>query len=161
MQTCWQLGCLFLLAASAGLAQRIVEFEGRYWITDSTQQAKFTDNGVGTDINFKSDLGFKDRNFAEARFNFRSKGRSRLRISYLQMSYDGDRNVQRTIDFSGKTYTVGTRVVSAIKFKDLRVGWGYQSINVANGKFRLGTLLAGHAMWLKASLAAPDLRPPI
>ncbi len=161
MRISWWLTCSFLLAAGAGLGQRVAEFEGHYWITGSTQRMKFTENGVGTDINFKSDLGFKDRNFAEVRFNFQSQGRSRLRISYVQMGYDGDRNVQRTIDFSGKTYTVGARVVSAIEFKDLRVGWGYQFINVAEGKFRVGTLLAAHCLWLKASLAAPDLRPPI
>jgi len=58
-------------------------------------------------------------------------------------------------------YTFGTRVVSSLELRDFRLGWAYQFINVADRKFRLGTFLQGHGLWLKAALAAPNLSPPI
>ncbi|MEK7408529.1 MAG: hypothetical protein AAB225_25945 [Acidobacteriota bacterium] len=149
------------MAPGFGLAQRALDFEGRYWVTDSTQAIKVTDNGKGTDINFKTDLGFVDKNFPEARLTYHGKGRSKLKVGFVQARYDGDRNVQKTIDFGGTTYTFGTRVVSSLKLQDLKLGWAYQFVRLAGGKLRLGSFLQGHVLWFRAGLAAPNLRPPL
>ena len=154
--------CLLAVAPALCLAQQTAgELEGRYWVTNSTQRLKLTEHGAGTDIDLKSDLGFKDHNFPEVRFNWYSKRRSKLMIDYFQVSYDGDKDVQRTVAFSGATYTLGTRVVSNLDIRQVKMGWACQFINVAGGKFKLGTLLAGHGLFLDASLAAPNLRTPI
>ena len=152
---------LLLSFSGAGLAQRAVDFEGRYWVTNSTQAIKVTDNGIGTDINFKADLGFVDKSFPEARLTYHGKGRSKLKLGFVQARYDADRNVQKTIDFGGTKYTVGTRVASNLKLQDLKVGWAYQFLRFAGGKLRIGTFLQAHVLWLRAGLAAPDVRPPL
>ena len=155
------LVCWLSAACGLGRAQRLIEFEGRYWLTDSTQRVKLVDSGIGTEINFKSDLGFQDRNFPEARFNFYSGGRSRLRVSYVQVDYDGDRDIQRSLDFSGQRYTVGTRVISNLEIRHLKAGWAYRFVNIGDGKVLLGPQVGAHGLWLKAALRAPNLRPPV
>jgi hypothetical protein len=154
--------CLLVVAPALCFAQQTTgELGGRYWVTNSTQRLKLTQHGVGTDIDLKSDLGFKDRNFPEVRFNWYSKRRSKLMIDYFQVGYEGDKDVERTVAFSGATYTLGTRVVSNLDIRQVKMGWAYQFVNVAGGKFKLGTLLAGHGLFLDASLSAPNLRTPL
>ncbi len=89
-----------------------VEFEGRYWITDLTAEAKVTESGIGTDIDFKDDLGLKDENFPDVRFTWYTGPKSKLRLAYTQVAYDGDKNIEETIEFGGETYTAGTRVIT-------------------------------------------------
>ncbi len=62
---------LFLLAVGTVSAQDpVVEFEGRYWITNLSAESKLTRGGQGTDIDLKSDLDIGDKNFFSGRFNF-------------------------------------------------------------------------------------------
>ncbi len=137
-----------------------LEFEGRYWITDLKGKIKVTEAHIGTDIDFKRDLGIKDENFPEARLTWYTGSKSKIRLAYTQVGYEGDGNIERTIQFGGKTYTVGTLVVTDVDVKYLRLGWAWQFINI--GKIiKLGTLLEGKGFWIKASLDAPNLSPPV
>jgi hypothetical protein len=138
-----------------------VEFEGRYWITNSKGKATVADNDIGTDINFKSDLGIKDENYPEGRFTWYTGPNSKIRLAYTQVGYNGDEIVERTIEFGGKTYTVGTRVITDVDVKYLRIGWAWQFINIGKGMVKLGTLLEGKGVWIKASLEAPNLVPSV
>ena len=53
---------LALIAANTGWAQNaVVEFEGRYWMTNLSTEVKVTREGQGTDINLKSDLDIADK----------------------------------------------------------------------------------------------------
>jgi len=164
--------CLLLITSGTALAQNDVkvEFEGRYWITDLTARAKVIENDVGTDIDFndigtdvdfKTDFGFKDENFLDGRFTWYMGPRSKLRFAYTQISYSGDKNLKRTIEFGGEIYDEGTRVITELDVKYLRLGWVWQFINVADGKVRFGTLLEAKGFWVDASLEAPDRFPPV
>jgi len=154
---------LLLIASSTVLAQNDaqVEFEGHYWITDLTAEAKVTENDIGTDIDFKADLGLEDKNFPDGRFTWYTGPKSKLRLAYTQISYSGDKNVERTIEFGGETYHVGTRVITGLDVKYLRLGWVWQFINVADGKVKFGTLLEAKGFWVYTSLEAPDILPPV
>ncbi len=70
-------------------------------------------------------------------------------------------NLTKTIEFNGETYNVGTRVETEFGIKYLRLGWAWQFINMGKGKLRLGTLVEGKVFWVKGSLEAPDLSPPV
>lgn len=155
--------CLLLIASGTALAQNDVkvEFEGRYWITDLTAKAKVTENNIGTDVDFKADLGLKDKNFPEGRFTWYTGPKSKLRLAYTQISYSGDKNVERIIEFGGETYTVGTRVITDLDVKYLRLGWVWQFINVAEGKVKFGTLLEAKGFWVDTTLEAPNIVPPV
>jgi hypothetical protein len=151
--------CFLLVTIGIAIADTKVEFEGRYWITDLTSKAKITEAGTGTDIDFKTDLGIEDENFPEARFTWYIGSKNKLRLAYIQISYSGDKNVEKTIEFGGKTYTVGLRVTTDLDVKYLRLGWAWQFINIDNGKVKFGTLLEAKGFWIDASLKAT--LPPI
>lgn len=138
-----------------------VEFEGRYWITDLTAEAKVTEDGIGTEIDFQDDLGLDDKNFPEGRFTWYPGANSRIRVSYTQISYDGDKEIDKTIDFAGETYSIGTRVITDLELKYLRLGWIWQFVNIRNGTFKFGTVLEGKVAWIDASLDAPNEIPPV
>jgi len=138
-----------------------VEFEGRYWFTDLTAKAKVTESGIGTEVDFKADLGIKDEDFPEGRFTWYTGPNSKLRLAYTQVAYSGDKNIERTIEFGGKTYTAGTRVITDLDAKYLRLGWAWQFINIAEGMVKLGTLLEAKGLLMETSLEAPNLTPPI
>lgn len=155
--------CFLVITIGVAFAQDTkVEFEGRYWITDLTAKAKLTEADItGTDIDFKADLGIEDKNFPDARFTWYTGPQSKLRLTYTQIDYSGDKNVERTIEFGGETYTVGTRVITDLDVNYLRLGWVWQFINVAEGKVKFGTLLEVKGFWLDTSLEAPGLIPPV
>ena len=138
-----------------------VEFEGRYWITDLTSKAKVTEFDIGTDIDFKDDLGLKGENFPDVRFTWYTGPKSKLRLAYTQVAYSGDKNIERTIEFDGTTYTAGTRVKTDLDVYYLRLGWAWQFINIANGKVKFGTLLEAKGFLVDISLDAPNLIPPV
>ena len=137
------------------------EFEGRYWITDLTASIKNTEFGVGTRVDFTSDLGLDDENLPELRFTWYTGPKSRLRLAYTQVEYSGDENLDRTIEFGGETFTTGTRVETDLDVKYLRLGWAWQFIDLAKGRVRLGPLLEAKGFWVDTSLEAPDLVPSI
>jgi hypothetical protein len=155
--------CFVLATAQFSFAQSDirVEFEGRYWITDLTAEAKVTEEGIGTEIDFQDDLGLGDENFPEGRFTWYPGPNSKIRLAYTQIAYDGDKNAKRTIEFAGETYTVGTRVITDLELKYLRVGWIWEFINIKNGTFKCGTVLEGKVAWIDASLDAPNVTPAI
>ncbi|MBZ5586075.1 MAG: hypothetical protein LAQ30_28570 [Acidobacteriia bacterium] len=138
-------------------AQRSIEFEGRYWVPRMTGRVRVEQNGVGTDVDARADLGIPNTNFPEGRFTFQSSGRNRLQFTYTPMDYSGDAAVTRTVIFNGQQYTLGTRVISDLEVKHLQLGWAYQFIRVANGAFKLGTLVEADGFLLNGRLQAPNL----
>ncbi|MCJ7832774.1 MAG: hypothetical protein MUQ20_00115, partial [Deltaproteobacteria bacterium] len=153
---------LCLLAVSTVLAQdAVVEFEGRYWMTNFSAEAKVTQEGRGTDVNLKSDLGIADKNFPSGRFSVFISPTHRLTLNYTPISYNTDSNIKRTVEFGGETYTFNSRVIADLKVQYLKIGWAYQFVNLEGGKFKLGTLLEIKGVQGDVSLAAPDLASPI
>jgi hypothetical protein len=139
-----------------------LELEGRFWWTDLQGKMKVTDsNDIGTDIDLKEDLGIKDEGYPEVRLTWYTGKKSKIRIAYTQVGYDGDANVQGTILYNGTTYDVGTRVVTEFDIKYASIGWAWQFINIDNGFFKLGTLIEAKGFWTEATLEAPDLATPI
>lgn len=154
--------CFLLITIGIATADTKVEFEGRYWMTDLTAKAKVSENNIiGTDIDLKSDLGLKDKNFPDGYFTWYMGSKSKVRFAYTQINYSGDKNVERQIEFSGATYTAGARVITDLDMKYLRFGWSWQFINVDDGKVKLGTLLEVKGFWVDTSLESPNMSPPV
>jgi len=138
-----------------------IEFEGRFWFTDLEGRVKVTEADIGTDIDFKKDLDIKDEGYPELRLTWYTGKKSKIRVAYTQVNYEGDANIQRTILYNGTTYNVGTRVVTDLDIKYARIGWAWQFINIDNGLFKLGTLIEAKGFWTKTTLEAPDLVPSL
>ena len=129
-----------------------IEFEGRYWFPELSGSAKAVSANIGSGIDYKDDLGIKDENFPEGRISWYPGPNSRLRVSYFQVGYHGENRLERTITFRGREFTIGTTVRSTGDIKDVKLGWTWQFINLANRKIKLGTLLEGGVAWVDYSV---------
>lgn len=118
-----------------------IEFEARCWWPQLSGSLKAVSSDIGSGIDFKDDLGMGDEAIPEGRVTWHTGSNSWLRLSYLQASYEGEKTLERTIDFSGRTFTLGTTVQSDADIKYGTLGWAWQFANLANGKIKLGTLL--------------------
>lgn len=138
-----------------------LELEGRFWFTDLEGKVKVTEADIGTDIDFRKDLDIKDEGYPELRLTWYTGKKSKIRLAYTQVAYEGEANLQRTVLFDGTTYNVGTRVLTDLDIKYLRIGWAWQFIHIDKGLIKLGTLIEAKGFWAKAILEAPDLVPAV
>lgn len=142
-------------------ARDTVEFEGRYWVTDLEGKARVVESGIGDKFDYKSDLGIGDQNFPEGRVYWHTGPNSKIRLSYTQAEFEGDRTVTRSIEFKGQAYSAGARVVSDLDVKYFALGWIWQFMNMVNDKIKLGTIVEAKGLSADVSLKAPDLSPAI
>jgi hypothetical protein len=159
----WLSIIILFMTPNFAFAQREVtlEFEGRYWFTDLEGKGRVTENGVGTNIDLKKDLDIEDQGYPEVRLTWHTGPKSKIRIAYTQVNYEGDETLVRTIKFGEETYNVGTRVATDFDVRYIRLGWAWQFINIGNGVVKFGTLLEGKGYWGKATIEAPDLVTPV
>jgi hypothetical protein len=139
----------------------IIEFEGFYWIADLTGEARVTEFDIGTDFDFEDDLGLDDENLTDLRLVWHTGPKSKLRLAYTQVAYEGDENIQHTILFDGTTFTAGTRVVSDFEVEYIRLGWAWQFVDIGDGVVKFGSLLEAKGFLVDVSLEAPGMIPPI
>jgi hypothetical protein len=144
-----------LIFAGAALADPSVEFEGRYWMPTLDSKLRVSDSSVGTEIDLKSDLGIKDKDFPEGRFTWYTGENSRIRLVYTQVNFDGNKILDHSIEFSGKTYPAGIRLTSDFDVKYGRMGWIWQFISIG-GIVKFGTELDAKLFDVKAQLDAPS-----
>jgi hypothetical protein len=111
--------------------------------------------GFGTDIDPHNDLGIKDTNFPAGQLDWR-KGRSLVTFSFTPIDYTADQDVNRTVVFRGRQYTIGTRVVSELEVQHLELAWAFQFVRIKDGVFRIGPLLGADGFLMHGSLAAPN-----
>jgi hypothetical protein len=142
-----------LLASGALSAQPSVELEGRYWFSNVNSRIRVESQGVGTDIDAKTDLGFTNTSFPEVHAALRW-GYSRLSFQYTPIEFTGDRTVSRTLVFNGRTYTFGTRVVSDLQVKHLQLGWTYH-FQFLDGRLKLGPTVEAQGFLISGALNAP------
>ena len=150
--------CFLIIAVGLAFAQDgKLEFEGRYWIADLDAEAKAVESNLGAKFDFKSDLGMQDEDFPEGRIIWHTGPNSKLRLAYTQVDYSGDKEVTRTIEFEGQSYTAGTRVKSGLEIQYLRLGWIWQFIDIADGAIKLGPVIEAKGIIADVSLDAPTL----
>ena len=129
---------IFMAAAVffAAEAQAVVEIDARYWFTNLSSDVKVTESGLpGTKIDLVDDLGVDDsKGFPEGRVTL-GFGDHHIRYSYMPMSWDGDEIVTQSVNFDGKTYSVGTRVKSNFDIAYHRLGYEYDIVNTLGNKF--------------------------
>jgi hypothetical protein len=159
------LACAGTLACVVASAQTL-ELEGRYWPATLTGQVRVTGgNAQAPDslavVDLKDDLGLTNKTLTDIRLSLTTGPHSRLRAGFVRMDYSADQIVDRTIDFNGQTYTVGTRVLTRLALDYWRYGWIWQFIDAHGGIVKLGTVLEAKTLSVDAALAAPNLTPPV
>jgi len=116
--------------------------------------------GFGTDIDARRDLGVSDADFPEGGVTW-THGRNVVSFTYTPIDLAGDQTVTRTVVFGGRTYTIGTRIQSDLEVRQLELRWAFQFVRVADGRVRIGPAIQADGFFLRGSLRAPALSPPI
>lgn len=133
--------CLVSMAAPAFAFE--VGARGTYWFPKLSGTARSDQQGLqGTEFDIKDDLGMENKGIPGGQA-FIHAGNWHFRLGYAQVTFDGDRNVNRTITFGGQTFTAGERVVSRLETKmvDGEVQYDILAPDLVAASFNLGVLL--------------------
>lgn len=126
------------------------------WNVKLDSTVRVVQNGIGSDVKLVDDLGFDEKkDFFQGRLQVKFLKKHKFNLEYIPLKWDADKVITKTIEFSGQTYTVGTRVQSSLDLKFLKGGYEYDFL-VGNFGFLGGTidvLVANASVQLKA----PDL----
>ena len=136
-----------------------VELEGRMWNVKLDSTVKVVQNGIGTDMKLVDDLGFDERkNFFEGRLQVKFARAHKFNLEYIPLKWDADKVITKTIEFSGQTYTQGTRVQSSTDLKFFKGGYEYDFLAGSLGFLggTLDVLVANGNVQLKAPSLAID-----
>ena len=107
---------------------------------------------VGSNIDFKTDLGLEDQKFPE--FHLVAKGgKHKFRFSFIPLKYEQSATLRRTLVFNGQAYAVGLPVNSLLDWKAYRIGYEYDFITRDRGFG--GFILDVKYTDVNASLASP------
>ncbi|MFH1093627.1 MAG: hypothetical protein V1739_05670 [Candidatus Omnitrophota bacterium] len=125
---------------------------GEYWTASLTSDIKITDLGViGTELDFIDDLGLDDsENITTLSGAIDLPFLPRIVVSYFDLSVDGSKNVTRTFNYKGKTYSVGTNLTSSLDVSCLE---GYMEFMLLKQDFgELGVLLGARLFSVETQL---------
>lgn len=133
-----------------------LEIEGRYWKPRLDSAIKIVESGIGNEFKLVDDLGFeKDKDTGEGRVQIKFWRKHKFNFSFLPLKWDGDKVITRTIEFSGKTYTAGTRVQSKLNLNLFKAGYEYDFLT---GKYGfLGAIIDVLIGNVAIELKAPEL----
>jgi len=142
----WVTGLFLFATAAPAAALPFVEVWGevRYWRPTLESEIVASSAALlGTTIDPVTDLGLdEEQNVPEGRAGITLLGRHKLRVGYLSLSFDGDRNLTRDITFQGQTFTATTRVLTDLDVTILRGGYQFDFLKTGIGY--LGILLEVH-----------------
>jgi hypothetical protein len=108
---------------------------------------------MGSQIDFKRDLGLRDRRFPELHLVLRPTRGVKFRFQYIPITYETSNVLSRTVVFNGQSYPVGYPVNSTLGWKAYRFGFEYDFV-VRDGGFA-GFILDAKYTDVHATLASP------
>ncbi len=127
--------------------QYSVEARALYWQVnmDATIQGD-SGSSLGSDIDLVEDLGIDEKKgFFGADATFRLAHDHKIRLSYVNISYDQSHVLKRDITFNGTVYTANTPVDSDFDVKMVKAAYDYTFLKWANG-YLSGQLIANYLM---------------
>ena len=150
------LGATLFLIFTSTAAQAVVKVEGRYWFPTLSAEIQSTEAAlIGDRISLVDDVGLSDsENFPGGRISL-ELGNHKVRYAYTPLSWDGQKNITRDIDFGGTTYTVSTPVTSSLETDYHRLGYEYDFIDFLGN--RLGVIFEIKYFDTKASLTSAGM----
>jgi hypothetical protein len=105
---------------------------------------------VGSDIDFITDLGFKQKQFLDGRLVLRPAKKHKFRVQYTPVTYSADSTLARDVVFNGIRYPRTVPVRSTYDWIVWRFGYEYDFIY--KDRWFLGFLMEGRYTQMKAHL---------
>ena len=128
-----------------------IEISGSIWNPSPAIVASSEQFGVlGSEIDFRSDLGMVRRTHNELRVTFKPARRHKLRLHWLPMRYQQSTVLQRRVVFQGVAYDVGLPVESSITWNVWR--FGYEFDVIARDRGFLGVILEAQYTDIRAEI---------
>lgn len=111
--------------------------------------------GLGTFVDFENDIGLNENNLI-GQFAFRMRLSSRwvLEAEYFSLNRDGERQLERTIDWGDLSIPVNAAVRGTSSLDDLRVSVGYSFFRRKDKEIGVG--IGAHVMSFDASLSTQN-----
>lgn len=134
--------CLFAAAAPALAGPGFdIGARGIYWFPDLDAKVRTQQPGfAGTEFDAKDDLGVGDENFPAGEVFVRI-GRVHLRAGYASLSFDGNKQITRSITFDNVTFGASDNVISSLDAKtidgEIQVDLLRPNVGVAGANFGL------------------------
>jgi len=133
-----------------------IEGSAGFWNPSAKMSISSESLGIGgTTIDFKKDLGLKDRRFGELHAVLKAARKHKFRFQYIPIKYAQQATIPRDIVFNGQLYRVGIPVNSSLEWKAYRFGYEYDFIVKERGFG--GFILDFKYTDVRASLASPAL----
>ncbi len=112
-----------------------IEIAGALWnpdpaITIATDALTVTGNNS---IDFVGELGVETTRFKDLRVTLKAGRRNKLRFEYTPIKYEAAATLNRTVVFSGRTYTVGLPVNTLVDWKAYRFGYEFDVVSLPRG----------------------------
>ena len=105
-----------------------------FWSPSADMHVASTALGqLGTDIDFKRDLGLQDQKFPEFQLVLRPATRHKLRLQYIPLAYTQTATLATTVIFNGQRYAISTPVESTLTWKAWRFGYEYDFVSRDRG----------------------------
>ena len=154
---CFSALTLSTTRAEAQNNTNVGELSVLFWSSDPTiniQSGAISGaTGINEPIDFVDEFGIEKKSFPEFRF---SVGRShKFRFGYVPIKYDAEATIQRTINFRGQTFTVGSPATTEVKWDLWRFGYEWDFVSREKGYFGLVAELKYNK--LQASIDSPLL----
>jgi hypothetical protein len=131
-----------------------IEGSAGFWSPSATMSISSESLGiVGSTIDFKKDLGLKNKRFGELHAVLKASRKHKFRFQYIPIKYAQQTTINRDIVFNGQLYRVGFPVNSALEWKAYRFGYEYDFIVTDRGFG--GFLLDFKYTDVRASLQSP------
>ncbi len=130
------------LSVTGCVRDPIIRAEGHYWTPELSGEGRFENNdGQGTDVHFKDDLGFSNEDFPTGRLSLNLGRNHRLRAGYTRIGYDGDNEITQDVIFAGRRFESDSELSTDFDMQYVQLGWTWQFFNLLRRRFRLGTML--------------------
>lgn len=140
-------GCMTVGAASAqpeipahpALNDPFYIGAGAFFPKTATSATLTSRNGVGASVEFEDTLGMRSSDSVPAAFGrWRIGERWRIEAEYFQLNRNGERVIDRDIQWGENVYPVNSTVRSKFDFSDLRVSAGYSFFRTRDKEVGVG-----------------------
>jgi len=111
-----------------------IEGAAGFWFPASTISASSEGFDIqGTTIDFKTDLGLKDKKLSYLRLVLSPSRRHKFRFEFIPIKYNQSATVRKRIIFNGIAYNVGLPVKSELFWKAYRIAYEFDFISTDRG----------------------------
>jgi hypothetical protein len=130
-----------------------IEGAAGFWFPTATMIVASESLGIpGTVIDFKTDLGLKDKKLPDLRLVLSPSRRHKFRFEFIPIKYDSNGTIKRTIIFNGQRYDVGLPVHSVLDWKAYR--YAYEFDFISNNRGFAGFIVEGTYTDVQVNLAS-------